>query len=108
MLSNTYFDVIVNSPTSLRPHFALDLAHCPHCGGALAIIAAIEDPTVIVKILAHLGLPTHGPAPARRLHADRLSPPDAGFVQKPIGALWPFLLFTRPPGHAQLGLPPQQ
>jgi len=31
---------------------------CPNCGGALKIIAAIEDPPVIVKILSHLGLPS--------------------------------------------------
>ncbi len=43
------------------------MAHCPHCGGPLTLIAAIEDPTVIVKILAHLGLPTRAPprSPAR-------------------------------------------
>ena len=37
--------------------------------GALKIIAAIEDPPVIVKILSHLGLPTRAPprAPARRV-----------------------------------------
>ena len=41
----------------------------PNCGGALKIIAAIEDPPVIVKILSHLGLPTRAPprAPARRV-----------------------------------------
>jgi hypothetical protein len=36
-------------------------------GGALKIIAAIEDPTVIAKILAHIGLsaraPPRSPAP---------------------------------------------
>jgi hypothetical protein len=34
----------------------------------LKIIAAIEDPPVIVKILSHLGLPTRAPprSPARR------------------------------------------
>jgi hypothetical protein len=32
--------------------------HCLNCGGALKIIAAIEDPPVIDKILSHLGLPT--------------------------------------------------
>ncbi len=37
------------------------MAHCPQCGGPLTLIAAIEDPTVIVKILAHLGLPTRAP-----------------------------------------------
>jgi hypothetical protein len=36
--------------------FDIDIARCPHCGGALRIIAAIEEPAVIVKILAHLGL----------------------------------------------------
>jgi len=38
-----------------------------HCGGSLKI-AAIEDPPVIIKILAHLGLPTRAPprAPAQR------------------------------------------
>ena len=36
--------------------------------GSLKIIAAIKDPPVIVKILAHLGLPTRAPprSPAQR------------------------------------------
>jgi hypothetical protein len=40
-----------------------------NCGGALKIIAAIEDPPVIDTILSHLGLPTRAPprAPARRV-----------------------------------------
>ncbi len=44
-----------------------DIEHCPHCSGTMNIIAAIEDPSVIAKILAHLGLPTRAPprAPAR-------------------------------------------
>ena len=39
----------------------------PECGGELKIIAAIEDPAVIVRILSHLGLPARAPprAPAR-------------------------------------------
>jgi hypothetical protein len=47
----------------------IDIEHCPNCGAALKIIAAIEDPPVIAKILTHLGLPTRGPprAPARRV-----------------------------------------
>ena len=40
--------------------FDIDVEHCPNCGGALKIIAAIEDPPVIVKILSHLG---YRPAP---------------------------------------------
>ena len=39
-----------------------DIEHCPNCGGALKIIAAIEDPPVIDKILSHLRL---RPAPRR-------------------------------------------
>ncbi len=41
----------------------------PNCGSRLKIIAAIEDPHLIVKILTHLGLPARAPprAPARPL-----------------------------------------
>jgi hypothetical protein len=51
----------------LKRVFDIDIEHCPNCGGALKIIAAIEDPPVIVKILSHLGLPTRAPprSPAR-------------------------------------------
>jgi len=48
----------------LKRVFDIDIAHCSNCGGSLKIIAAIENPPVIVKILSHLGLPTR--APARR------------------------------------------
>jgi len=53
----------------LKRVFDVDVEHCPNCGGALKIIAAIDDPPVIVKILSHLGLSTRGPprAPARRV-----------------------------------------
>jgi hypothetical protein len=39
------------------------------CGGKLKIIAAIEEPALIVRILSHLGLPSRAPprAPARRV-----------------------------------------
>ncbi len=51
----------------LRRVFNIDVEHCPHCGGTLKIIAAIEESMVIAKILDHLGLPTRAPprSPAR-------------------------------------------
>ena len=53
----------------LKRVFGIDIEHCPQCGGTLKIIAAIEEPAVIVRILTHLGLPARAPprAPARPL-----------------------------------------
>ncbi len=34
--------------------FNIDIETCPACGGAVRIIACIEDPEVIEKILTHL------------------------------------------------------
>jgi len=51
----------------LKRVFAIDITTCPQCSGPLTLIAAIEDPAVIIKILSHLGLPTRAPprTPAR-------------------------------------------
>lgn len=38
----------------LRRVFNIDIETCPACGGAVRIIACIEDPAVIKKILDHL------------------------------------------------------
>jgi len=53
----------------LKRVFDLDIERCANCGAALKIIAAIEDPPVIDKILSHLGLPTRAPprSPAQRI-----------------------------------------
>ena len=49
--------------------FVIDIEHCPHCGGQLKLIVAIEEPTAIARILTHLGLAAQPPprAPARRV-----------------------------------------
>ena len=39
----------------LKRVFEIDLEHCPQCGGAFRIIAAIVAPAVIVKILTRQG-----------------------------------------------------
>ena len=49
----------------LKRVFEIDLEHCPQCGGDLKIIAAIEEPAVIVKILTHLVLPARATARLR-------------------------------------------
>ena len=47
----------------------MDPLVCSRCGGAMRILAFIEQPEVLAKILTHLGL---RPAPAH-------SPPVAGY-----------------------------
>ena len=54
----------------LKRVFDINLEHCPQCSGDLKIIAAIEEPAVIVRILTHLGLPARAPprSPSRPLN----------------------------------------
>ena len=51
----------------LRRVFEIDVLACARCGGRLRFVAAIDDPDVIRRILAHLGLATTiaRPLPAR-------------------------------------------
>ena len=39
-----------------RAAFRIEIEKCEKCGGKVNIIASIEDPEVIEKILKHLGL----------------------------------------------------
>jgi len=38
----------------LKRVFQIDVETCPSCGGAVKVIASIEDPPVIGRILNHL------------------------------------------------------
>ena len=61
----------------LKRVFSIDIETCSKCGGAVKIIASIEDPTVIQKILAHLD--DHAiPAATARLPACRAPPTMSG------------------------------
>ncbi len=40
--------------------FGINVLTCPECSGQCRVIACIDDPDVIRKILRHLGLPTQG------------------------------------------------
>ena len=40
----------------IRQVYEVDPLHCPRCGGAMRVIAVIEQPDVIRQILEHLGL----------------------------------------------------
>jgi hypothetical protein len=52
----------------MRRTFGYDVMACLECGGRMKLIAMIEEPAVIAKILDHLGLPTE-PPPAAALRA---------------------------------------
>lgn len=47
----------------LRRVFEIDVLTCRHCGGPLRLVATIDDPVVIRRILRHLGLPWALPEP---------------------------------------------
>jgi hypothetical protein len=59
----------------MRRVFAIDVLACAGCGGRLRLVATIEDPPVVTKILAHLGLPAEGPV----LTPTRPPPEPTGF-----------------------------
>ena len=56
----------------MRRSLGLDVLRCSRCGGRLKLI---EDPTVIWRVLQHLGLPTDAPE-ARPARAPPVPLPD--------------------------------
>ena len=56
----------------LKRVFDIDIERCPHCGGQLKLIAAIEEPAVIQRILTHLGLAAQPPPRAPAVRVDLL------------------------------------
>ena len=46
--------------------FKIDIETCEHCGGAVKVIASIEDPSVIKKILDHLARRAEATTPVFR------------------------------------------
>jgi hypothetical protein len=53
---------------------AIDIERCQRCGGRLTVIASIEEPALIERILAHLGRPADE-APLHTPFAPRAPPP---------------------------------
>jgi hypothetical protein len=47
----------------MRRAFETDVLACPRRGGRMQLIATIDDPAVIRKVLTHLGVPANVPAP---------------------------------------------
>jgi hypothetical protein len=66
----------------MRRAFDLDVLRCPRCAGQMELLATIDDPAVIARILAHLGLPEarDGPEPAASVSATRDAQPMLPFA----------------------------
>ena len=73
-----------------RRVFRIDVETCSACGGPVRVIASIEDPVVIEKILAHLGESQARPAMAP---ADSASP-DFNSVRRSLRAMMLLLLIV--------------
>ena len=66
----------------LKRVFNIDIETCSECGGDVRIIASIEDPVVINKILAHLNEKAATVATVRL--PECRAPPETG---SPVGLL---------------------
>ena len=55
--------------------FGIDMNTCAHCGGAVRIVAAVEEPTAIRQILEHFD--RHGALPQAHYRPAARVPPTA-------------------------------
>src|SRR5439155_2094904 len=62
---------LVPRPRIMHRAFEADVLACPRCGGRMVVLATIEDPAVIRRILTHLGASME---PGEALPAARASP----------------------------------
>jgi hypothetical protein len=58
----------------LKRVFGIEIESCERCGGAVKIIASIEDPQVIGRILQHLGLEDSNARSSHQLPPARAPP----------------------------------
>ena len=63
----------------LKRVFNIDITTCSRCGGAVRIIACIDDPSVIKKILAHLDAKSGTPATVNQIPEPRAPPQESLF-----------------------------
>jgi hypothetical protein len=63
----------------LKRVFNIDITICSRCGRAAMMVACIEDPSVIKKILAHLDAKSGAPAAVNQLPEPRAPPQEALF-----------------------------
>jgi hypothetical protein len=49
----------------LRRTYGVDALRCPTCAARMRVMATLVEPSVVTKILAHLGLPTEALPRAR-------------------------------------------
>jgi hypothetical protein len=65
----------------LKRVFGIDIENCPACGGAVQIIACVEDPEVIEKILTYLD--TKAAEPEASWLPPCRAPPQRGLLDWP-------------------------
>ena len=65
----------------LKRVFGIEIERCARCGGRLKIIASIEDPQVIARILAHLERTAAQPHQAEMPLGAQAPPSPAGRLQ---------------------------